>query len=87
MSAISFELTLWVLPPRLGSMTWQNATARFIGSALSPAPSWMPSLASAFQQPTILAASSTRRLLFSSFSRVWRRRLMWLSSTASTMTL
>ena len=39
------------------------------------------------QQPMILAASSTLSELFSSFSRLCRRRLTCASSTASTMTL
>ncbi|MNW15874.1 hypothetical protein D3C71_2145290 [compost metagenome] len=63
------ELTLWVFAPLFTSMTWQNATARFMASWSPFNSSVSPCFAKAFQQPMILAASSTLSWLFSSLSR------------------
>ena len=46
-----------------------------------------PCFASAFQQPTMRAASSTLSWLFSSLRRFWRRALTWASSMVRTRTL
>ena len=86
-SAISLELTLCLLPLYSFSMTWQKATARRIGLYSAPSSPFRPYLDRAFQQPTILAASSTLSSLLPSVSRFWIRRWMWLSSMARTMTL
>jgi hypothetical protein len=61
------------LAPFCRSMTWQKATARFMGSGRRREILGEALLASAFQQPMIFAASSTLSWLFSSFSRFWRR--------------
>ena len=86
-SVICLELTLCFLPLYSFSITWQKATARSIGFATVPSGLYKPCLARAFQQPTIFAASSTFRELFSSFNKPCNWRLIWLSSTASTITL
>ena len=64
------------------------ATARRMAAGSSSRPSRVsPCFESAFQQPTMRAASSTFIWLSSFFSSSCRRRLTWLSSMASTMTL
>ena len=68
-SAISLELTLCLLPLYSFSITWQNATARRMGSYNAPSSPVKPYLDRAFQQPTILAASSTFNSLLPSVSR------------------
>ena len=77
----------WIPPTLVGAIVFYLLAARFMGWSSPTRFSARPCLASAFQQPTILAASSTFSWLSSSFSSSWRRRLMTLSSTVSTSTL
>ena len=86
-SAISLELTLCLLPLYSFSITWQKATARRMGLYSAPSSLFKPYLDRAFQQPTILAASSTLSSLLPSVSTFGIWRWMWLSSIANTMTL
>ena len=88
MLEIFLELTLLVFEVVFcGSITWQKATPRRIGFESSVKSSLVSCFERAFQQPIILAASSTLSALFSSFNKCCRRSLTCCESTAKTITL
>jgi hypothetical protein len=87
MPAMFLELTLWVLAPRLRSMTWQNATARFIGSPSPTSSSCEALLGQRLPAADDLGRIVDAQLVVLVLEQLWMRRLTWLSSIESTMTL